>query len=157
VFISNISFITADSAVVTWTVNYGGTSSVNLTNYYVILNSASGVYNFVIQLYCPQKSVGQFLTASSQYYIDKSALGITSIEKDPNALVYPNPFNDNLSIALNSNLENTITISDLLGKVVYSSNINAKNITIDTKAFSNGNYILTIENKEGRFNYKLIK
>ena len=71
--------------------------------------------------------------------------------------MYPNPFNDNLSIALNSNLENTITISDLLGKVVYSSNINAKNITIDTKAFSNGNYILTIENKEGRFNYKLIK
>ncbi|MCE2742001.1 MAG: T9SS type A sorting domain-containing protein [Fluviicola sp.] len=157
VFISNISFITADSAVVTWTVNYGGTSSVNLTNYYVILSNAAGVYNFVIQLYCPTKSIGQFLTASSQYYIDKSALGITSIDKDAFALVYPNPFNDNLSIALNSNLENTITISDVLGKVVYSTNINAKNIAIDTRAFSNGNYILTIENKEGRFNYKLIK
>jgi hypothetical protein len=157
VFISNVSFITADSAVVTWTVNYGGTSSVNLTNYYVILSNAAGVYNFVIQLYCPTKSIGQFLTASSQYYIDKSALGISSIDKDAFALVYPNPFNDNLSIALNSNLENTITISDVLGKVVYSSNINAKNIAIDTRAFSNGNYILTIENKEGRFNYKLIK
>ena len=157
VFISNISFISTDSAVVTWTVNYGGTSSVNLTNYYVILNNLSGVYTFVIQLYCPQKSIGQFLTASSQYYINKDALGITSIDKDASALVYPNPFNDNLSIALNSNLENKITISDMLGKIVYSSNINAKNIAIDTRAFSNGNYILTIENKEGRVNYKLIK
>jgi hypothetical protein len=157
IFISNLSFISADSVVVTWTVEYGSKSSVNLTNYYVVLNSESAVYTFVIQLYCPSKSVGQFLTASSQYYIDKSVLGLNSVTNNHDIFVFPNPFNDKLNVTVNSDSENTIIISDMLNKVVSISKSWSNSINIDTQNFSYGNYILTIVNEKGKFNYKIVK
>jgi hypothetical protein len=72
--------------------------------------------------------------------------------------VYPNPTSQMLYVShpqINSFL---IQISDLNGKLIYSSSIN-KEEPLDISNFSQGMYMVTIENKESnkKNTYKIIK
>ncbi len=80
-----------------------------------------------------------------------SYLGTNDIDSDPFGLsVYPNPANDkvNVSFSLTNEASVSVTVTDLAGKVVYTSNeghnaAGAHSMTINTSALSNGVYMVT--------------
>lgn len=93
------------------------------------------------------------------YWVVKLSAGTTGIEETTNSvsfIIYPNPANDFVTI---TNLPKgaTVNILDVTGKVVYSSSTtNEQTSTINTADFTNGIYLISVENKGTITNRKLI-
>jgi hypothetical protein len=92
------------------------------------------------------------INMSYSHLISLRASGTSSVGVDELAAtevsVFPNPSNGVINVELNTNAEATVTVVDVLGQVVYSSNENfvageRKMINLSNKA--KGMYILTVE------------
>jgi hypothetical protein len=83
-----------------------------------------------------------------------------SANKEPSGLVvYPNPANHQLNLTFEKSITGYVKITDALGKVVYSYNINNPiiELPIDIANFTNGVYYLSYRNKEVSIHKKFIK
>lgn len=155
-YIMDYIILPNDSIFVTWGVIYGD-SSVTITDYYALnLSSTPGVYMFALQIYCPNKSLGNFLTAYDQIYYDAAFAGIEKLSKT-DLSVYPNPFNDQLIISLDNNQTSLVSITDIAGQEVYRNRYNCSFITIDVRSLSHGTYLLTVNNGTSVMTRKIIK
>ncbi|MEI6823855.1 MAG: T9SS type A sorting domain-containing protein [Bacteroidota bacterium] len=70
--------------------------------------------------------------------------------------IYPNPTPDNLNIETNSNTEQRLEITNLIGQTVYTSYIYRKGI-INTSSFAKGVYILKLSSDKETIVRKFIK
>lgn len=69
--------------------------------------------------------------------------------------IFPNPFNNQLTISLVDNTINTIAVYNILGQNVYTSTTpSVKKAIIDTSKFSSGIYVVSIN---GVLNKKVVK
>jgi hypothetical protein len=85
----------------------------------------------------------------------------TSIEEN-NALsnvisVYPNPFNDQVKINNETNLNLDITILDVMGKVISSNKSNENMVTINTSELAHGMYLINVKSEKLSASYKIVK
>jgi len=99
-----------------------------------------------------------FITATKQNYTPASgtalvvgwATGVQNVN-DQNVLeLYPNPASDILTANLkgNSTFEQ-VTVLDAIGNIVYTSELNANTLTLSTKQFAAGMYILKATTSNG--------
>ena len=87
-----------------------------------------------------------------------STVGLNEQADVLNFSVFPNPFSNNLSISLNYISElTTIVISDVTGKIVYSSQLNQLNTTINVDELQEGIYFLELMNGTHKSVKKIIK
>jgi hypothetical protein len=87
-----------------------------------------------------------------------STVGLNEQTDVLNFSVFPNPFSNNLSISLNYISElTTIVISDVTGKIVYSSQLNQLNTTINLDELQEGIYFLELMNGTHKSVKKIIK
>jgi hypothetical protein len=87
-----------------------------------------------------------------------SCAGITAITGNEKAIsIYPNPFISSLYITLDKNIYSSIRIYDVIGSLVYSSEIENDKITIDLSDKASGIYFITVSGKQGKETKKLIK
>jgi len=82
--------------------------------------------------------------------------GIWSNKAETTYSLYPNPVNDVLNIGDISSVSK-IEIFDVTGKIVYSTEVNAPNISINTSNLSNGIYIVSFINNKGVQTSKFVK
>jgi len=73
--------------------------------------------------------------------------------------VFPNPFNETLSLELDIQEGETanITITDAMGRVVYNNNTNETNTTLNLKELTSGIYNIIILNNENTQSFKIMK
>lgn len=84
--------------------------------------------------------------------------GIADLAADYALSVYPNPFNDQLSFSISAGEHLKVTLSDALGKVVYTGTLSAESKeTISTSDLPAGLYILTLHDNGNQVSKKLIK
>lgn len=73
---------------------------------------------------------------------------VNEIETANNFFLYPNPTSDVLNITVSNNNKTDVTITNIQGAVVYTTQLNNTNTTneaaINTTNFSNGVYIVTL-------------
>lgn len=153
-FISSLSFITLDSIAVTWTiVDVNG--SITITTTYSI-SSGAGVYEFVLQLFCPQRGVSDYLVARDQAFIDPSLMSVKELDATQIS-VYPNPFANSITIQLDAFENSTVQISDMTGKIVYNEQHSGKELNLNVESLAKGQYILQLNNAKGTSFTKLVK
>lgn len=157
-YVIDYTILPSDSLLVTWGVVFGD-SIVTIVDYYGLGTGATaGVYMIVLQIYCPTKTVGQFLTASDQIYYNAAYAGIKENNVETtNLSIYPNPFNEELTIALDNKQNSEITISDITGKIIVNQNYNGQIIKLDMSRLSAGQYIVTIKNDTSIITRKIVK
>ena len=121
--------------------------------------STVGVYSFALQVYCPNKAMGMFLTAYDQLYITTIDISITGIQDiDLNEYsIFPNPFNEKLFITSNSKKTYEVILTDLTGKVLMVKEMTENNSIIDTHDLISGNYLLIIKSDEYVKTFKVCK
>ncbi|GEM_PF-2961022 len=154
--ILNYSFLPDNEVFVTWEVVFGD-STVYITDTYSIGGNA-GVYQFILQLFCPNKSTGQFFVAHDQLYYNAAYASIQTIENKENFVsIYPNPFTNQLTISLDNNQSSEITISDITGKVVVNQISSDKIIQLDMSNLSSGQYIVTVKSETSIITRKIVK
>jgi len=74
------------------------------------------------------------------------------------AVIYPNPFNNQLFVRLKENVSaGDVSITNLLGEVVYTSKVSSPNESIDLSSMRNGIYFLQIETGNKRATQKIVK
>ncbi|MBC7642827.1 MAG: T9SS type A sorting domain-containing protein, partial [Flavobacterium sp.] len=84
-------------------------------------------------------------------------LGSETFESKNGFKVSPNPSNSIFNLDLTSNYK-TIVVADLLGKVVFSKNINnLASVAVDLRSLESGCYIAKLINDSGSVNVKLLK
>ncbi|NHN26403.1 T9SS type A sorting domain-containing protein [Flavobacterium jejuense] len=72
--------------------------------------------------------------------------------------VYPNPINDQLFVTSKSNrLIESLNITDVLGKMIYTENINVTSTQLDVSNFQKGIYFLKVKSNEKEEVIKMIK
>lgn len=142
-FVSDIAYISNDSIVVTWSV-IDGNGTINFLQSYTI-SGGLGVYDLILQIFCPQKSSSDYVYAHDQIFFNPGLAKVDKIaENEFN--VYPNPFVNSLKIDLEENTKSNVSITDITGKVIFNANYNVKNIEINVDAIAKGQYFLTVSN-----------
>lgn len=157
-YIIDYTILPGDTLLVTWGVVYGDTIVTIVDSYVLGTGAAAGVYMVVLQVYCPTKTVGHFLTASDQIYYNAAFAGIKENNtKATNLSIYPNPFNEELTISLDQDQKSEVTIADITGKTIVNQNFNTQIIKLDLSRMSSGQYIVSIKNDNSISTRKIIK
>jgi len=101
------------------------------------------------------------LVVDSESWVLKSVVEVSSTPTNPGEsfTVGPNPFYDFLSVSVYAtNPKTTVTISDAMGRKVYSNTFNIRNYQIPTSKFQSGIYIMNVELENGTVEtVKLVK
>jgi hypothetical protein len=148
--IKEYAYVSNDSVSVTWNIYQGSTIKTQKARYQI---SLPGVYKFVLALYCTNRASGS-VTASDETYISNRSTGITAVELN-NTVIYPNPFSNKLTVVLDKAA--SIKITDLSGKEIYSTKVNAGISVIETGNFNTGVYLITISDETGSVTKKLVR
>ncbi|MDQ3192542.1 MAG: T9SS type A sorting domain-containing protein [Bacteroidota bacterium] len=85
--------------------------------------------------------------------------GINKPEITTKYTVYPNPANSRINIDFTNGFHLNkvrVTLFDYTGRIVFEKNINTKNEIISTEQFSEGLYVLIIENENEIYHEKII-
>lgn len=89
-------------------------------------------------------------SSSQIQYVQVGAVGIDEITAAVNAVnIFPNPAHNILHITRITGELKSLRIVDMIGQVVYTSEINNDNIQIDVSGFNSGTYIISFMNAEG--------
>ena len=159
-YIIDYMILPGDSLLVTWGVVYGDTL-VTIFDSYVLgtgIGAVAGVYMVFLEIYCPTKTVGHFFTASDQIYYNAAFAGIKENNtKAINLSIYPNPFNEELTISLDQVQKSEVTIADITGKTIVNQNFNTQIIKLDLSRISSGQYIVSIKNDNSISTRKIVK
>lgn len=86
-------------------------------------------------------------------YIETTNLGTKEVKLSKNIVCYPNPADD----IIHFNVSGKMNIYSIEGRLVLSKDNVDGSKGINVSSLVKGNYILTIENKEGKFSSKFIK
>ena len=89
------------------------------------------------------------------FYTCYTALGIEEFNS-VNVKLHPNPFKNNLTVVLNSDIETNVEIFDILGKRVFQNAFNRTSI-LNLQALKTGIYILRISQNNKTISKKLVK
>ncbi len=79
-------------------------------------------------------------------------LGLVGVDNIIDAIVFPNPANDQFTVRLANEISTgTITLIDLSGRIVLTEKVNStvSNITIDVAEFASGMYTLHVQSDKG--------
>lgn len=121
-YIYNASLAGFDSVTVTWVVyDSSGVNYITETYYF---GGGNGVYSLSLSVYCPQKSVEQYLKVYDQLYLSEE-LGLVESALN-NLLVYPNPFNESISIQFEKPGDYTLELLDVTGRKLLSHSVSAQ-------------------------------
>jgi subtilisin-like proprotein convertase family protein len=63
------------------------------------------------------------------------------------ALIYPNPTKGKVTVSWSENLETNIDLFDLQGRIILSKQINASDTELDINEFSDGIYLISVQNE----------
>lgn len=115
------------------------------------LNAYAG-QNIYIAIRCTSQD--QFGLAIDDFkVVGNTILGTSENQNDEQIGIYPNPATDFITIKSKSKV-NAVEVFDIAGRKV---NMNLNNDKIDVRNLNPGNYIISIETKDGKTSKKFIK
>jgi hypothetical protein len=155
--ITNFYTTSADSISAVWTVwGNGGTVIAQYTVGYGITNPINGgIYGATLILFCPQKQNGVNTIVINDQVLFGSA-GI--IEMNTAGLVVVNPFGNTLNVSFGQELNGTVALIDMAGRIVKTANLEqAVSMSMNTEAVLSGTYFVVINSSKGMMTMKVIK
>jgi len=96
--------------------------------------------------------------SSSQYNYSYSSIivnGISQVNSGQLATVFPNPATNYITVK--STTGSIITVSDLLGKIIYKQPMAGGNENIDVSSWASGVYVISVETGNNKTVSKIIK
>lgn len=87
--------------------------------------------------------------------IVEGAVGLTDAELNSMSYVYPNPAKDEVMLASSFTISR-VEVINVLGQVVFASDVNANSIKVNTSAFAAGNYVAKMYTESGVATKKLV-
>ncbi|HTB05944.1 MAG TPA: T9SS type A sorting domain-containing protein, partial [Bacteroidia bacterium] len=127
---------------------------------YTDLKPTTGALQYMVNTVFNGLSCTSATSSHSNKKVIKVVTGINEIIASSSINVYPNPVSDQVTVAVNTNVDGMLSIVDVLGQVVYSDRIVSTGNTvkhIGTTGFSQGVYFLKITSNGQEVVKKFIK
>ena len=86
----------------------------------------------------------------------QSKIAIKQYQLDNNIVIYPNPVTDQLNVKLSAVFDQ-LEITNLLGQVLYTANINDSEFTISVSNYNAGLYFIRLTSEQGTVTKKFFK
>jgi hypothetical protein len=147
------TMFTQDSLYTTWYLVDTNGNSMYVNYNYSIPFGTSGLYNLVLQLYCPIKSQPVYYNIISVFNLEEAGIENNNLSQ---MNVYPNPVQNELNIG-NMMDSFDFTLTNMDGKIILSGKVSPLNKTIDLSNVANGTYIVQLKNTLNAFTYRVIK
>jgi hypothetical protein len=144
---------TQDSLYTTWYLVDTNGNSMYVNYNYSIPFGTSGLYNLVLQLYCPIKSQPVYYNIISVFNLEEAGIENNNLSQ---MNVYTNPVQNELNIG-NMMDSFDFTLTNMDGKIILSGKVSPSNKTIDLSNVANGTYIVQLKNTLNAFTYRVIK
>jgi len=97
-----------------------------------------------------KKELVYYHKGGQEWGIPQIVNGIENFEENNTVRIYPNPAINILNVETGDNLEKQISITRINGTVIYSQSSRENNVIINTSDFSNGVYIVSVNNMNGK-------
>ncbi len=91
---------------------------------------------------------GNFTIQNPTYNTNNNLVSIEETSNDNEIVVFPNPANNNLRVAVNTILNQELVIINSLGQTVYKNNFTGK-LSIDVSTFKSGLYFVQCYSSDG--------
>jgi hypothetical protein len=147
------AMFTQDSLYTTWYLidTNGNAMYVNYT--YSVPFGSTGLYNLVLQLYCPIKSQPVYYNIISVLNLAEAGISDNNVSE---LNVFPNPVQSTLNIGnISSSFDYSLLNMD--GKILMSGTVSASNPLIDMSNLAAGTYLIRLNNTQNAFTYRVIK
>lgn len=127
------------------------------------MDCASGENSYSYSM-VDQEGNYEWVTILSQYNKDmdlfifpivEGAAGLSDVELNSLSYVYPNPAKSEVMLASSLSI-NKVEIVNVLGQLVFASDVNANSIKVNTSDFAAGNYIVKMYTAAGVATKKLV-
>ncbi len=82
-------------------------------------------------------------------------VGLTDVELNSLSYVYPNPAKNEVMLASSFSI-NKVEVVNVLGQVVFASDVNANSIKVNTSSFAAGSYVVKMYTESGVATKKLV-
>jgi hypothetical protein len=167
---ANTSFNQATSTVIKFYFT-ASTTTATLPNSFTIQNNQKIVANLTVPIntlngwydYSVENDVDGFIYSPSSFKVN-SSVGLTTYNTNSSLKVYPNPFNNTLSIEVSNDQNGSANLSliDITGKVFESRTVNLINgkntFELDNLNLQPGIYFVQVAYSNGkRFSTKIVK
>ena len=156
--ITGYTYPSLDTVLITWTLV--DTLGVNVASYtipYAMTNLNVGVFAVSLIVFCDQK-VLDYTTIHifDHIYLNNAEMGI--IENQKEAILFNNPFSNQLNMTFDNNTARSIVIYDSKGVEVFKAdNVGTFSYSINTERFNSGIYYLNVTTAQSSFTRKLVK
>ncbi|MBQ6729802.1 MAG: T9SS type A sorting domain-containing protein, partial [Bacteroidales bacterium] len=110
----------------------------------------AGTYYYQVRAYYDNDCESEPAVAAddpTHNYVSGSTVGDGLAENDANVALYPNPTNGNVTIEAAG--MSRITVVSVLGQVVYDTEVNADNCTLNMAQFNAGMYMVRVYTESG--------
>jgi hypothetical protein len=152
-----------------WSTGYaewlGFTYTDNNGNFTLKTNSAASIFSYTAPGYDSYTTWSGFQSTvnlsknTCTPYTFRLAQNQTdsTLQNDLDVQVYPNPFNTNITVIVNEMQQSQIEIYNLMGEVLYQSQIENPKTEIDLSSFSSGIYFMRVNDGKRIVTKKIIK
>ena len=124
-------------------------SNANTTDIRILDDKTVAEPSTASMIYLPGAGLDQSYTNGTAFGVRMimQVVGVNETSLD-GISVYPNPSEGMVNISNDNNVDNTITVYDMLGKVVYSTTSNTT-VSADLSANGTGVYLVKVSNENG--------
>lgn len=127
---------------------FGCGSGENSYSYSII--DEEGNYDWITMMSGYQQDCDLFI-----FPIVEGAAGLSDVELNSLSYVYPNPAKSEVMLASSLSITK-VEIVNVLGQLVFASDVNANSIKVNTSDFAAGNYIVKMYTESGVATKKLV-
>lgn len=127
---------------------FGCGSGENSYSYSIV--DQAGNYGWVTMMSGYRQDCDLFI-----FPIVEGAAGLSDVELNSLSYVYPNPAKSEVMLASSLSI-NKVEIVNVLGQLVFASDVNANSIKVNTSDFAAGNYIVKMYTESGVATKKLV-
>ncbi len=147
---------TGNTVSVIWNIVDSNGSNFDTTSY--VLNNGNGVYWLQLSVFCPTKALGDYFTVTQAINFEDGGAYLVGMDDELEQLlveVYPNPTNNEVTIAFESN-EAQVIIYDTQGKLIQSKTIHSGE-QLSLKEVETGVYLFEVITEKGTAVKRVVK
>ena len=101
--------------------------------------------NFIVVIW--KRVADSFIALSAEDVGEEITTGINTVENENSFEIFPNPTNQTLNVRLNSQQNATVTITDQVGRILFSQKTDNDFLKLDVSQFNKGFYIINVIEK----------
>jgi len=151
--ISSYQILGPNRIRITWEILHSNSSLDYLSNIYTVI--PSNVVEFILGLYC--ESGSNYFTARDRINFNPIITSASNINlKNEGIIIYPNPFNNEFTV-VTEKTNSKLTLTDALGRQLYSTLITDRTTIIDAQNIPPGFYFINIINGSTIQRSKVVK